>query len=322
LSTVIITVVLSITFCGIYLVLARHFNFLDRPNERSAHVTPTPSGGGVPLLLALLAGYSLSGPWPVDYHWLLALTLALMLLGVMDDLRGLSVSIRFSLYSIVSLGTAALVLPGSLALPGLFEVLVAAFAILWALNLYNFMDGIDGIAALQCVLACSAAAALCTVDSVASADYARFCVLIGAAQLGFLVWNWAPARLFMGDAGSIPTGFLLAALALYGAVNGFLSFATWAVLLAVFITDASWTLARRLLGGQNFTQAHAEHAYQKLSRRWASHRTVVLLLGAVNLLWLFPIAWAMQQWPGNSFYFVTLAYIPLLLAMAKLGKLT
>ena len=324
LIAVFITLVLSVTLCGLYLALAKRWRFLDRPNERSSHVRPTANGGGIPLLLAMLVGYGLSTPWLIDYNWLLAATLALMLLGVADDLRDLSVYLRFLIYTIAAISTAVILLRGSVAhlhVLGLLQIVLVAFVILWALNLYNFMDGIDGIAATQCVLACAAAAFL-SQGSAGADDYARFCALLGAAHLGFLVWNWAPARLFMGDAGSIPNGFLLAGLAVYGAINGILSFAAWAVLLAAFITDASWTLLWRLLSGQRFTQAHSLHAYQRLSRRWGSHRAVVMLLIGVNIFWLIPIAWAMQQWPGNSFYFVTLAYIPLLLGMAKVGKLT
>ena len=148
------------------------------------------------------------------------------------------------------------------------------------------------------------------------------CILFASSQLGFLVWNWAPARLFMGDAGSIPTGYLLAGLAGYGAIEGVVPFACWAIFLAVFITDASWTLLWRMYSGQQFLQAHRLHAYQRLSRHWGSHKRVVLLLLIINLFWLFPLAWAVSQSPDNAFYLVILAYFPLLIGMAKVRKLT
>ena len=210
-----ITFILSAALCGLYIRLARHWRFLDRPNERSSHQNPTPHGGGVPLLTAFAVGCAYTMPWGFDYLWLLAVTLTLMVLGVVDDMRSLPVSLRLVLYAIASVATAAVLLRSSVVemnVTGLVQLLCLAFAIMWALNLYNFMDGIDGIAATQCVLACGAAAFLAWSGD-GSGKYALFCLLLGASQLGFLVWNWTPARLFLGDAGSVPTGFLLAGLA-------------------------------------------------------------------------------------------------------------
>ncbi|MEH6583429.1 MAG: glycosyltransferase family 4 protein [Halioglobus sp.] len=318
------TVVLSLVLCGLYLRLAQRWRILDRPNERSSHKRPTPHGGGVPLLLAFVASFLLSSPWSFEYNWLVAMTFALMLLGISDDLWDLSVVLRFAVYAMVSISSAVVLLQSVTPIAsslGLIPLFGLSFAILWALNLYNFMDGIDGLAASQCVLACIGAAAL-AFSSPEGGDYTLFCLLFAAAQLGFLCWNWAPARLFMGDAGSIPTGFLLAALAGYGAVHGIVSFATWSILLAVFITDASYTLIWRMATGQNISRPHRLHAYQRLSRHWNSHRAVVHLLLGLNILWLFPIAWAVQLWPEHTVYFVILAYFPLLIGMAKAGKLT
>jgi Fuc2NAc and GlcNAc transferase len=125
----------------------------------------------------------------------------------------------------------------------------------------------------------------------------------------------------MGDAGSVPTGFLVAAIALLGAVQGYLNPLCWAILLAVFITDASWTLVWRLATGQAFMQPHRLHAYQRLSRYWDSHLSVDMLLLAINVMWLFPLAWAVQAWPSYSVILVILAYFPLLCGMAKVGRL-
>ncbi len=318
------TLVLSIVLCGLYIALARRWQLVDRPNERSSHEEPTPHGGGLPLLLAFSAGWLLAAPWGLDYIWLVTVTLCLMILGVVDDFRDLSARLRFIMYGVACISTAAVLFRTSLQLPTIFillQVVGLAFALLWALNLYNFMDGIDGLAASQCVLACVGAALLAQSGPDGS-NYARICLLLAVSQLGFLLWNWAPARLFMGDAGSISTGFLMAGLAAYGGISGKISFATWAVLLAVFITDASYTLAWRLFTGQNFTQAHKLHAYQRLSRYWGSHRRVVLLVLGINIIWLYPMAWAVHQWPGSTLYFVILAYIPLLIGVAKFVKLT
>lgn len=321
------TFLLSVLLCGGYLRFARARRLLDTPNERSSHSHPTPHGGGAAVLLAFIAGLILAeqyyNNWGEPFVVLAVSAVLLMIIGIFDDLQGLSARVRMALYSLVCLWTAdALVQPLLIHGAGNRTLLwlLAALTMLWVLNLYNFMDGIDGIAALQTVLACCFAAWL-SLRSGHGGSYTIFCLLLAAAHAGFLLWNCPPARLFMGDAGSIPTGFLLAAIALLGAVQGQLNPGCWAILLAIFITDASYTLVWRLFTGQAFTQPHRLHAYQRLSRYWNSHLRVDVLLTVINLLWLFPLAWAVQVWPSYAAIFVILAYFPLLCGMAKVGKL-
>jgi Fuc2NAc and GlcNAc transferase len=316
------TLLASFMFCGIYLRLARRWQILDTPNARSSHLLPTPHGGGAPMLLAFCLGLLLAtrwmGPWPVAYQQLAGIALVLMLLGIADDLWSLSVPLRFGIYGLSCLAAVFLLLPLSAIGNGLLAallVVVVTVAMLWLVNLYNFMDGIDGIAATQCLLACTAAAFIASRGG--DRDYAVFCLLLAASQLGFLLWNWPPARLFMGDAGSIPTGFLLAGLALSGTAQGGPGLACWLILLAVFIADASWTLLWRMATRQAFTQPHRLHAYQRLSTRWGSHLKVDLLLLAIFCGWLLPLAWMAEVRPMYAFLLVILAYLPLLLGMAK-----
>ena len=269
-------------------------------------------------MLAFFVGVALvfdtSMFWFSQYSAVLAGALFLTLLGVVDDNWSLSVRLRFLAYAFCCLLVSFALLQGALLILG------AALVMLWALNLYNFMDGVDGLAASQCFLACCGAALLAWGGG-GTREYAVFCLLLGFSHLGFLVWNWPVARLFMGDAGSIPTGFLLSALAVLGAARGDLAFACWAILLAAFITDASWTLAWRVFTRQKFTQAHRSHAYQRLSRHWGSHLSVVMLLIAINGIWLFPLAWATLLWPQYTIIMVILAYLPLLWGMAKIRNL-
>ena len=318
---VLATAALSFVLCGAYLHIARRREILDRPNHRSSHVQATPHGGGAPLLLAFCLGLGIYllpvGEGAVQYLICAALAVALMVFGILDDTRGLSVVLRLSLYALVCL-LALLVLWGDLA--GLAQPLallcftLLAGSLLWLVNLYNFMDGIDGIAAIQAVLACAGAA-------IISADmgdiYAVVCLLFAAAHCGFLAWNWPPARLFMGDAGSIPSGFMLGALALIGWREDVINPLCWLVLLALFIVDATYTLLARLWRGERVSQGHRQHAYQRLSRYWGSHLRVDLLLIAVTLLWLLPIAWLVQQYPQRGFFLVILAYLPWVICMAK-----
>ena len=316
----------SAALCGIWLRLAHRGNWLDHPDHRSSHIRTTPSGGGVGVILALALSVVIAAAsgvtWGTAYWLLLGLALALMLAGMIDDRHDLPVILRLGVYGfccVVLVWILDLRLTPAPAISVWIVWPVLVVGLLWFLNLYNFMDGIDGLAALQCILAAASAALLAVLAD--APVFALFCVLLALCQLGFLYWNWPPARLFMGDAGSIPTGFLLGGLALYGASTGALPLGCWLVLLAAFITDASWTLVERSLRGVSLMEAHREHAYQRLSRYWRSHVAVDFLLVALNALWLFPLAWAIWCWPEFQLLLVILAYLPLLLGMAKLRGL-
>jgi Fuc2NAc and GlcNAc transferase len=189
------------------------------------------------------------------------------------------------------------------------------------MNLYNFMDGIDGIAAVQCILAAGCIGLLVLVYG-GDQRYVLFCLLLVLAQTGFLLVNWPPARLFMGDAGSVPTGFLLGGLAILGWVEDIVPPGSWLILGAPFIVDATWTLVQRWRRGEPVTEGHRQHAYQRLARHWGSHLLVDLLLLALNAVWLFPLAWAAFVWPDQQWVLVILAIMPLLFGMARLRELT
>jgi Fuc2NAc and GlcNAc transferase len=311
---------LAALLCGLYLQWAQRRHWLDQPNARSSHSKPTPHGGGVGLLSAFALASILAASQGMlrDPFWwqLSSLALVLMVIGIIDDLLNLPVWLRLVSYSICcALLWVALAWGGWLSAgisPWLLWPLLF-FGLLWLLNLYNFMDGIDGLAAIQCFLACSGASLLGFLNG--AVDYALFCLLLALSQLGFLVWNWPPARLFLGDAGSIPIGFLLGGLALYGAGSGAVPSGCWLVLLAAFITDATWTLLGRWRRGEYLAAAHREHAYQRLSRYWQSHLATDLLLMALNALWLFPMALLIWRWPQYQGVLLVLAYAPLLSAM-------
>ncbi|MEE4661850.1 MAG: glycosyltransferase family 4 protein [Halieaceae bacterium] len=311
-----LALVLSVLLTG----LIRRRAALDVPNDRSAHTAPVPTGGGVGIVLGtaltvLLAGWLLS-PWPLDYRMLVNLALVLMLLGWMDDRIGLPVWLRFGVY----LGVCGFAVFDLLPAAPLWLVGLAGFYCLWMVNLFNFMDGIDGIAASEAVFVMLASAGLGSLAG-ASPHFVLLCVSLGAACLGFLYWNWYPARLFMGDEGSIPLGFLLAALALLGAGQGDLPLAVSLILVAVFVGDASLTLARRLWRRENVTVAHSQHAYQRLARYWGRHDRVVQAMTGYNLLWLLPLAFAALRYPALAGLCVLLAYVPLLVLLLKTGKL-
>lgn len=305
---------------GIRLVLlhAGRLGLVQAPNSRSSHVNSTPHGGG----LGIVLGGSVAGIWLgwVQGGVLLQIScLAFLLatLGLWDDMRSLPAWTRFAVQVLLcALLLQVLGNPMSLALTGLL-----LFAGVWWVNLFNFMDGIDGIAASQAVFMLLAGALLGAWFSPGAADAAEWLwmLAVAAATLGFLAFNWPPARIFMGDVGSTYLAFMVFALALLSVRGSWLTYPVWLVLGAVFVADASLTLLRRMLAGERWFEAHRSHAYQRLSRRWGSHRRVTLLVIAFNLLWLAPLAWACLAWPHWAWIFMVLAYVPLGIVMLALG---
>lgn len=264
---------------------------LDHPNDRSSHSIPTPRGGGwgvvltwLPALLVLgIAAERLETVLPV-----LAGAAALVWVSWRDDRGGLPVRVRFGVQAAV-VAVGLLALPDGLIFQGILpfwlDRLAAAFAWLWFLNLFNFMDGIDGIAGGE---AASIGLGLAAVTLLAGTDpltAEQGAVALGAA-LGFLVWNWHPARVFMGDVGSVPLGYLFAWLLLGLAAQGL-----WAAALLIplyFLADATFTLLRRLLAGKKVWQAHREHIYQRAVQGGRTHaavsgRVLTLNLGLILL---------------------------------------
>jgi len=181
--------------------------------------------------------------------------------------------------------------------------------LVWLLNLYNFMDGIDGIASIEAICICLGGSLLYWLTG--HAQEAVLPMLLAATVAGFLVWNFPPARIFMGDAGSGFLGIVLGLLALMAGWINPLLFWGWLILLGVFVVDATFTLARRLLRGDKVYQAHRSHAYQYASRRYAGHRPVSLAVAAINLGWLLPVASAVVLLKLDGALGTMVAYAPL-----------
>lgn len=251
----------------------------DRPNERSSHQSPTPRGGGLAVVPVLLVAWILVALWqggaPPGFAWVLGGTALLGVLSWVDDLHGLPVILRLGVHvaavvlGLIGLSGAGPVFQG--LLPVHLDFALAAVAWVWFLNLFNFMDGIDGISGIE---AGSIGLGLALVGLAGSwpSEMVLPPLVAAAAALGFLVWNWAPAKVFLGDVGSVPLGYLLGWLLLIAAAKGF-----WAVALILplyYLADASITLARRALHGERVWHSHREHFYQLAVQRGLSHSQV------------------------------------------------
>lgn len=323
-----VTFVFVITFCLCWLLLryAGALNLIDVPNQRSSHLVPKARGGGVAFALTFLASLLvLVTNADVDNHLLIAVLGAgtvVAVLGFLDDFT--DVSIRWRLLGHFSSAAWALYWLGGLPLLqvfgyafdlGLIGNVLAAVYIVWLLNLYNFMDGIDGIASVEAVCVCLGGALLYVL--LGAANLALVPVLLAAAVAGFLCWNFPPARIFMGDAGSGFLGLVLAVLSLQAAWFKSDLLWSWIILLGVFVVDATFTLLRRLLRGDKVYEAHRRHAYQYASRQFAGHRPVTLAVMLINLSWLLPMAVLVGLGYVDGLLGVVIAYLPLVLLAVK-----
>ena len=290
---------------------------LDRPNRRSSHTVPVPRGGGIALIGAIVAAWlTLTAAGAVAPAWLAVAAggVALALVSWADDLRPLSPGMRLLAQAVaVALGTAALptgaVFQGWL--PPALDVAAAALVWVWFVNLFNFMDGIDGIAGSEAAAIGVGLMLVALLGIGADRGIAALGATVAAAAAGFLVWNWAPARIFMGDVGSVPLGYLLGFLLLAAAAAGAWKLAV--ILPLYFLADATITLLRRLLRGARVWQAHREHFYQRAVQAGLSHDAVVGRVIAADLL-LIACAGAAENGAGVAALGLAAAIVAGLLA--------
>lgn len=304
------------TSYGLTAWLLRHSRLrgiVDRPNERSSHTTPTPRGGGLSMVAVTTCGAILlvSKAW-ISFPLALVLVvggLSVAAVGLLDDVRSVSISLRMSVH--IGAASLALYALGSPLHTGVAGGFIVILAITWVLNLFNFMDGIDGLAASEAAFVLFAAAGLALIVGHAPAGEVAPMLVAAAACVGFLAWNWPPASIFMGDVGSGYLGYLIAAFAIASSRSSALSLYVWFILGGVFIVDATLTLVRRLVRGERVYQAHRTHAYQWLARRWGSHVRVTLVVIAIDVIWLLPCAVIAQKYSPFAPWICVLALMPL-----------
>ena len=303
---------------------------IDIPNERSSHSSPTPRGGGIAIVsvtVASLVGCYLKNL--IDGRDAIAIaagSLIVALVGYLDD-RGTITAARWRLLG-HALGALIIVvgLRGLPALPvfgravdlGIVGSVLAILYLMWLLNLFNFMDGIDGITGTE-TLVVALCGAFLTWEAAPSSKLWIMPLALAGAAAGFLFLNWSPAKIFLGDVGSGFIGIVMGALSLQAAHTVPRLGWCWVILMGVFIVDTSVTLLRRSLRRERLYIAHRNHAYQHLAIKLNSHATVSAGVGAITLLWLLPIALAVERQKIDGFAGVLIAYAPLVVAAIALG---
>lgn len=277
---------------GVVLERLRRHAVLDRPGPRSSHAVPTPRGGGIAVLSVLCPAWALAIvlAGATERLWVvLAVAVMLAALSWIDDLRGLAPAVRLPVHAVAVAIAVAAALAGDAPpvfqglLPDWLDAVATGLLWLWFLNLFNFMDGIDAIAGSEAAsIGGGLALVLLLVWPAESAlPFAWLGLSLAAAAAGFLLWNRPPAKVFLGDVGSIPLGFLIGWLLIEAARGG--AWAAALILPAAFLADATWTLAARTLRGANPMEAHAEHVYQRAVREAGrSHGQVVTAMLVAN----------------------------------------
>ncbi len=285
--------VVSLVATAIVRSYALRHSVLDRPNSRSSHDTPIPRGGGVGFLVATMCGLAAAavlGLAPIrEIETFAAGLAALGGIGWLDDIRTVSARVRLfvqiavAAWTVIMLGGLPLLRTGETSLAiGAFGYAIGIVGIVWSINLFNFMDGIDGIAGSQAVLIFGSVSLMLFMRG--SSSLAAIAGILAMSSAGFLVWNWPPAKIFLGDVGSGAIGFAVAALGIASENRDAVPLIDFAIIGGVFVVDATITLLRRLARGGHPAVAHRDHAYQRLARAVNSHRTVTVAAAALTVL--------------------------------------
>jgi Fuc2NAc and GlcNAc transferase len=303
--------------------LAMRHGILDHPNERSSHSEPTPRGGGLAIVIS--ASFAIAG---LAFRHLIDPALAVTVTGgglliaatgILDDRRSLPAGIRIfahvaaAAWAVYMLGGMPQInFNGHIVSLGPWGDVAGIIAIVWVLNLFNFMDGIDGIAASEAVFVTGAGGALAIVfEQDLAVGYSGSVIAVTA--LAFLWWNWPPAKIFLGDVGSGYLGYVIAVIGFAAGRASPVAIPAWLILGCVFFADATTTLFVRLIRGERIHLPHRDHAYQRLAVRWRGHRPVVLSMWAVNVFALLPVAVLAFVHPGLA---ATLAALTVLCSLA------
>ena len=317
----VITVLLGSAMTRLLIAWAPRLGLVQAPNERSSHIVPTPTGGGAAIGVCVI-GCALAlvvlEQFPLNAALWLVLSSLIAGLGFADDVWDLSPAIRL----IVQIGVVSAAVALAWPLPeltlwsyGLAGAALAIFVViagLWWVNLFNFMDGIDGLAGSQAVLILAGALGLwfwVEGDVIGQPVWLLGVTTVGAT-VGFLLSNWPPARIFMGDAGSNFLAFVILVVMLTLVDRGVMGYSAVLALASVFISDATVTLVRRAARGERPWAAHRQHAYQRLSRRFG-HRSVTIAYGLATMVWSLPFAILAAQFKNFEWVLAAAAVLPL-----------
>ena len=312
-----------VSFLGTFIVkrVATKRNVMDIPNVRSSHIQPTPRGGGLAIALAWYVAIiilMIIKRIPDYLFYSLICGIPITVIGMIDDIVNISPKLRL-MVQIVCASLAVYLLHGcniislgftDLYSPILFNI-IAVLGIVWFINLFNFLDGIDGYISVEIIFICLAAYILAGI---------KLPLFLAAATTGFLIWNWQPAKIFMGDVGSTLLGFTIGIFALYYHNGNELSIIIWLMLTSLFWFDATVTLFRRWRNHEQLSKAHKKHAYQRVIQSGFSHQRTVLYSILINVP-VFGLTFLAYSFPTLALLYFAINIIYLFIIMKIVDNL-
>lgn len=334
-----------VAYCltGVVRQYALRRGILDVPNARSSHVVVTPRGGGLAIVVVMMGTIVLLALRGIISGEVAAAICGggLIVAGVgwLDDRRGLPATLRAAAHLAAALwalfwlgGLPSLNLGVTMLRLGWVGSVLGTVGVVWLVNLYNFMDGIDGLAGTEAITVAGTAALLIggmrvgllpnsgtPAATEGAVGLGLVSLLLASSAAGFLVWNWPPARIFMGDVGSGFLGFTFGVLAVASENSGALPLLVWILLLGVFVVDATATLLRRMRRGERWTEAHRTHAYQLAVQAGRTHKQVTLAVLGINIA-LGAAATLACAWPRSLLLVALIAATALIVLRGKVVK--
>ena len=339
-----ITIATSFIFSySIEKLFVKYSFFLDIPTKRSSHDTPTPTAGGISILLSyiiyifLLLSFNQIFIPEIDgnqeqtsqvFYILLLSLVPIIIISLFDDLTKVNITLRL----IVQFFSATIIIyyfyirsdnnifdVNTYSQQSSFMIIILSIILsMWLMNLYNFMDGIDSYASIQCIFVSLSASIFSYVNNPENFTY-LYILGLGLANIGFLCRNIHPAKIFMGDTGSVSIGCIFAFFIFYSASESILSIYTWLILLSIFVIDSSYTLLVRIVTKKNISEAHLTHAFHKITRKSNSPITTNKILMYINIFWVFPLAAISNIYIDYNLIITIITYLPLLFSVINIG---
>ena len=308
---------------------SRYSLFIDKPNNRSMHSNPVPTAGGIGMLATyILYITALHNIYDVNNNVIFFLFVSLLpiaIVCIIDDFKEINIFVRllaqfFSALLIIYYfqisddGNFRNYLNQEFFLIMILSIILS----MWLMNLYNFMDGIDGYAVSECIFVSFSSALIIYLnneDSILS----LYLVGLGLSSIGILVRNWHPAKIFMGDTGSVSIGFFFSFFIFYSASESMISIYTWLILLSIFISDSTYTLFVRIVTKKNITQPHLTHAFHLLASNKNSQVFVTKRMIILNIFWVLPMAVLSNFYMNYNVVITFIAYVPMVVYLIKIG---
>ena len=312
----------------IYKKIATDYSILAMKNHRTLHSLPTPKGGGIVFsLLSILAFFLIWWNWQLTEGLLLALVvggLIATLFGLVDDIKNIRARIKLIIQLLLACWVVYCLYFGELSSLGLMPIYITIpvilFFMVWMMNAYNFIDGIDGMAASGAIFV-SITLALVLFLTDGPIEIVAIFILVASTVIGFILFNWPPATIFMGDAGSVFLGYIFGSLLLFTVLNNDISIWSWITVFGYFFADTTVTQIMRVILVKKWYLAHRSHAYQNLARITGSHLKVTGAVILYNIIWIFPlVAWSVLQ-PEMEVVAAILAVAPAMIVTYKYGPL-